>query len=252
MTFEESWNDKENGVSYILAEDINSIAHETIALRNDLTSEVDRAKLSESEKYIVIDVAYVDGSYVLEALYTYSEIVNMIQSNVSNVFARKADTDEMFTFSEFGEDYIRFSKCGTDFVKTLDIYPTKCVLTEQVLYNRTSILNTVYPVGSIITLTNDSDPNEFTPFVWEKIVNRFLYGAGGTASLGATGGSSSVKLVSAQIPVAYTGDEATGYGLSEQVAFKDRVAIRRTDGTATQATNIMPPYLAVNIWQRVE
>ena len=62
------------------------------------------------------------------------------------------------------------------------------------------VLRYVYPVGSIYTSMDATNPKERFGGEWEKIEGRFLLGAGGEHTAGETGGSERVTLTLAQTP----------------------------------------------------
>ena len=64
---------------------------------------------------------------------------------------------------------------------------TKCKNTFA-LKSQTATLSQVYPVGSIYMSVNSTNPSTLFGGTWEQLKNRFLIGAGGTYSNGATGG----------------------------------------------------------------
>ena len=61
-------------------------------------------------------------------------------------------------------------------------------------------LNDVYPVGSIYTSVNSTNPSTLFGGTWEQLQNRFLLGAGSSYTNGATGGASTVSLTASQMP----------------------------------------------------
>lgn len=155
---------------------------------------------------------------------------------------------------------------------------------------RAVALDTFFPVGSIyMSVLADTAFNPNTAFggTWEKIENRFLYGAGSKA-IGSTGGAENVTLTEAQMPshahsvgsinatgffptlhdgnqlktggvfmvTAKQGSGAWGldaYSLN-QTAMDFNMSRNRSGSTAstgsTQAHNNMPPYLVITIWKR--
>ena len=64
---------------------------------------------------------------------------------------------------------------------------TKCKNTFA-LKSTAATLSQVYPVGSIYMSVNSTSPATLFGGTWEQLKNRFLIGAGGTYSNGATGG----------------------------------------------------------------
>lgn len=52
-----------------------------------------------------------------------------------------------------------------------------------------SLIDKVYPIGSIYMSVNSADPSTFIGGTWERLQDRFLLGAGSTYSAGGTGGA---------------------------------------------------------------
>ena len=137
--------------------------------------------------------------------------------------------------------------------------------------NITDLFNMIYPVGSIYMSINNTNPSLLFGGTWEKIEDKFLLGSGTTYADGSTGGSADSVVVShshqpnadgeyivtSEDPkanntrVAYS---ASGNrwvdGQTSQSNFHHRTSTNTVgeDGTGKN----MPPYLAVNMWKRVE
>lgn len=154
------------------------------------------------------------------------------------------------------------------------------------------LLNIAHPVGSIIQTTKsqeDFDPNTVLGGTWVLLKDRFLLGAGGNYTLGATGGSPNAVVVShthTQVAHSHTvasagahthtamrseskslasgsvasriysvgnGGGSTSHATSSNGAHNHTVS---GGATATGAAGVaaagknMPPYKAVNIWER--
>lgn len=124
-----------------------------------------------------------------------------------------------------------------------------------------SLLDFLYPIGSIYLSVNEADPSELFGGTWEQIKDTFLLASGDTYEAGATGGEAEVTL---------TIDEMPKHGHShgfDQVAYNKQAG---TNGLATlnnsggyvtggiihpnggdKPHNNMPPYLAVYMWKRI-
>ena len=121
-----------------------------------------------------------------------------------------------------------------------------------------------YPVGSIYMNTQASSPAALFGGSWSIISGRFLLGQSSNYTLGSTGGSESVKLKITDIPSnthgfqnsyvvttndsvaqAYVVTTSSGWGV-----FNWRAEPRDNKESAQTLVNNMPPYLAVNIWER--
>ena len=135
-------------------------------------------------------------------------------------------------------------------------------LTEQYA----SIINIVYPVGSIYMSVNAADPsNLFSGTSWEKLEGRFLLGSSSTYTNGATGGEATHTLAYDEMPkhthLMYSGNGG-GDGTWEPDGgsyLVDSVTDNKTTwwaplgmnyAGASAAHNNMPPYLVVNMWKR--
>ena len=122
-----------------------------------------------------------------------------------------------------------------------------------------TLLDWIYPVGSIYQSTKSTDPADLFGGTWEAINNVFLLAAGTIYRPGTTGGESEVTLTADEIP-----DHTHSYQYTGQSTVIGTDAIRLYDGdgkinqyTGPQSSNCggkahnnMPPYLAVYTWKR--
>ena len=122
-----------------------------------------------------------------------------------------------------------------------------------------TLLNLIYPVGSIYMSVSNTSPATFIGGTWEQIQNRFLLAAGTSYSAGSTGGSETVTLSESQIPAHKHGIEVCNGSTSGSDYFKvtftqgGTYKVYNTPGQLTGgggAHNNMPPYLAVYVWKR--
>ena len=129
----------------------------------------------------------------------------------------------------------------------------------------------IYPVGSIYMSVNAADPGTLFGGTWTRIQDCFLLAAGSTYSAGTTGGEAEHTLDVTEIPahehrmqVAHpsnTGSYTTNYlnyGRPTGTTYTNTSAMTNviTRGgtndavTVGQPFSILPPYLAVYVWQR--
>lgn len=139
---------------------------------------------------------------------------------------------------------------------------TVSTLTEQYA----SIINIVYPIGSIYMSVNAADPSTlFSGTSWEKLEGRFLLGSNSTYKPGSTGGEAAHALTNNEMPKhthpmysynpggdgTWTPDEGA-YLVDSVTDNKNtwwaRLGMGYAGGGA--AHNNMPPYLVVNMWKR--
>ena len=126
-----------------------------------------------------------------------------------------------------------------------------------------SLLNLIYPVGSIYMSVSSTSPQTLFGGTWTRLVDRMLIGAGSYYKVGDTGGETTHRLTANEMPththgmgIKTSGEEVTGFGLrNDPNGFTNRVYV--TGGTAVthaagggNAHNNMPPYRAVYMWQR--
>ncbi|MGO4963567.1 phage baseplate protein [Anaerovoracaceae bacterium Sow4_D4] len=136
-----------------------------------------------------------------------------------------------------------------------------------------SIIDLIYPVGSIYMSVNSADPGTLFGGTWERIKDRFLLSAGDTYAAGNTGGSAKATLPSHTHTFGSNGYDLwvakRGKGSTEpgnQISGDAKYYAAATGGSTanykwlssvdskgvsdvSQAN--MPPYLAVYVWQRI-
>lgn len=137
--------------------------------------------------------------------------------------------------------------------------------------NGKTLLDTIYPVGALYLTLGSESPASFLGGTWARRTDRFLLGGGNAYEVNTTGGSSVHTLTENEMPKHrhtpntstakfYTSKGSAAHeiaGMASGSSFSDNAAtggVRRdtytgyTGGGA--AHNNMPPWLAVNIWQR--
>lgn len=146
-----------------------------------------------------------------------------------------------------------------------------------------SIIDTIYPVGSIYMSVNSANPATLFGGTWEQIQDTFLLAAGQTYSAGATGGEAAHTLSEGELPehshmaagkpgntdgwwlpiMKNIGNESGIWGASLSGSGLTFGSINPGDGERrlemvqytgatgnSQAHNNMPPYLSVYVWKR--
>ncbi len=127
--------------------------------------------------------------------------------------------------------------------------------------DKETMLNFVYPVGSIYMSVNETNPSTLFGGTWVQLKDRFLLGAGSTYVNGKTGGEATHKLTVDEMPkhrhtvntiypfvagADYTGVPNSNAKSYHSTNTKDVVNFTGGDG----AHNNMPPYLVVYMWKR--
>ncbi len=161
----------------------------------------------------------------------------------------------------------------------------KTITPTDGIANISGLGNLIYPVGSIYISTNSVDPSVLFGGMWELKKNRFLIGAGDNYSIGAIGGDTtfntssysgltgSTALTINQIPshqhniqgynnsgssVTWT-DRAISYQANSK-GYSSGIRTSYVGGSEghnhtlephQHSVSVLPPYLAVNIWERI-
>ena len=122
-----------------------------------------------------------------------------------------------------------------------------------------SLINTLYPVGSIYTSIDSTNPHSLFGGTWEQIKDTFLLSAGDTYVAGNTGGQASVTLNTNQIP-SHNHTFPTSNNLKSGSQGYSSTHVNGTSGAGRTNTtgstggnaahNNMPPYIAVYTWKR--
>lgn len=123
-----------------------------------------------------------------------------------------------------------------------------------------TVLDKVYPVGSIYMSVNSTNPQNLFGGTWVQIKDRFLLAAGTTYKAGATGGEATHTLTVDEIPnhqhvLWYPnegGEQSAAIGYPEAGSKNTWYAEASKTGGAGggAAHNNMPPYLSVYVWKR--
>lgn len=131
-------------------------------------------------------------------------------------------------------------------------------LSEQIL----DLIDVIYPVGSIYMSVNSVNPATLFGGEWEQIKDKFLLSSGDVYTNGSTGGEVTHTLTVNEIPShrhsritqpqGYAEQDRTKHDIISPASGSANEVTKYTDYTGGgQAHNNMPPYLAVNVWKRV-
>lgn len=122
-----------------------------------------------------------------------------------------------------------------------------------------TLLDLIYPVGSIYMSVSSASPSAFIGGTWEQIKDRFLLAAGSTYAAGTTGGAATHTLTTSEMPAHNHDIEVSNGSTSGSDYFKVTFNQGGTYKTYTGcikskggggAHNNMPPYLTVYVWKR--
>lgn len=128
--------------------------------------------------------------------------------------------------------------------------------------DKASIIDIIYPVGSIYMSINSVSPATFLGGTWAAVEDTFLLGASNTYAAGSTGGEVAHTLTVQEMPShthSWNGYRSMDHDAGDAV--RQAISAQRFNNDPTQsgtinntgggqAHNNMPPYLAVYIWKR--
>lgn len=123
-----------------------------------------------------------------------------------------------------------------------------------------SILDFVYPVGSIYLAFNHTSPATLFGGTWVRIENAFLWACDADGEIGVTGGSKTHKLTVAELP-SHTHNISVANTATGSVAASNKVRFNNNASSfvgniATESVgsgvehNNMPPYIHISAWRR--
>lgn len=118
-----------------------------------------------------------------------------------------------------------------------------------------SLLDFIYPVGSIYLAYNHTDPGTIFGGTWERINNRFLWACDADGTIGSMGGSATHTLTINEMPKHGHGSVYTQHVDGEKNLAWYTVAGNSIGYDAVfvgggQAHNNMPPYIHIAAWRR--
>lgn len=118
-----------------------------------------------------------------------------------------------------------------------------------------SILDFIYPVGSIYLSYTHTSPESLFGGTWTRIQNAFLWATTASGTIGQTGGESEVTLSVNQIPSHSHGSVYSQHASgTKSQAWYTETGTSLAYGTVStgggEAHNNMPPYIQVSVWRR--
>lgn len=136
-----------------------------------------------------------------------------------------------------------------------------------------SLIDTVYPVGSIYLSVSGTSPEILFGGTWESINDKFLLASGTTYTAGTTGGEASHTLTESELPshrhteqivcsvgVRSWASAGSNSGSNKYFNLQEKLTVSSNDDAdqvvktlstgGGEAHNNMPPYLSVYVWKR--
>ena len=118
-----------------------------------------------------------------------------------------------------------------------------------------SVLDYIYPVGSIYICYSHADPTTMFGGTWVRIENAFLWGVDSSGTIGQTGGEKTHTLTVNELPAhshgsVYSQNASGTKNLPWYAGSGDKLAYGTVSTGGGAAHNNMPPYVQVSIWRR--
>lgn len=118
-----------------------------------------------------------------------------------------------------------------------------------------SVLDYIYPVGSIYMSYSHYDPNEMFGGTWVRLELTFLYAGAEGATIGAKGGSTTHTLTVDELPShthgsVYSQHTSGTKGYNWYTTSGDKIGYGTVATGGGKAHNNMPPYTIVSMWRR--
>lgn len=118
-----------------------------------------------------------------------------------------------------------------------------------------SLLDYIYPVGSIYLSYSHVSPESLFGGSWERIQNAFLWAVDANGDIGATGGSKTHTLTVDELPSHSHGSVYSGMATGTKntawlASGGDKMAYGALNAGGGKAHNNMPPYIQVSAWRR--
>lgn len=118
-----------------------------------------------------------------------------------------------------------------------------------------SLLNAIYPVGSIYLAYNHTDPATLFGGTWVRIENTFLWAVDSKGTIGQTGGEKTHTLTVDELPSHSHGSVYSQHasGTKDKAWYTTAGSSVAYGAVATgggEAHNNMPPYIQISAWRR--
>lgn len=122
-----------------------------------------------------------------------------------------------------------------------------------------SLLDFIYPVGSVYISYSHVDPGTMFGGTWTRIENAFLWACDSSGTIGQTGGEKTHKLTTTELPShshgsVYSGNASGTKNLpwlsTSVLGTGDKLAYGAIATGEGEAHNNMPPYIQVSVWRR--
>lgn len=194
----------------------------------------------------------------------YAAYVTSPSPSVWELYIKKSNVSDTITLNRWFTSYRQMKRVSVEFVGSL----ASTVPTGRHGYYRAtpvsaqSILDFIYPVGSIYLSYSHVDPGTLFGGTWTRISNAFLWAVDAGGEIGLTGGEKTHTLTIAEVPkhshgIRWTSSSGNAGGTSQanpMVRYGDTgtgyAGATTVETGGGGAHNNMPPYIQVSAWRR--
>ena len=216
-----------------------------------------RKALAPMRVHVTLENSTASDSTLATFVYegdNYGAFLVQNQPLVWDLYVTKANANDTITLQDW------YTSTNQDKRMTVT-FPGDMVTTVPTPYHRAipaqvrSILDFIYPVGSIYICYSHADPASMFGGTWVRIENAFLWGVDSSGTIGQTGGEKTHTLTVNELPAHTHGSvysqNATGTkNLPWYSGSGDKLAYGTVSTGGGAAHNNMPPYIQVSIWRR--
>lgn len=188
----------------------------------------------------------------------YDAYLTSQSESVWDLYVKKVSNSDTITLNNWFTSYRQMKRVNVEFVGSIE---STVPLGRFGYYHATplvskSVIDCFMPVGYILTLYSQADPNDMYPgTTWVRMVNTFLWGCDANGDIGVTGGEKTHTLTVNEIPAHSHGSVYSQHatGTKDKAWYNtsgSSVAYGAVSAGGGAAHNNMPPYTQVAFWRR--
>lgn len=184
----------------------------------------------------------------------YGAFIVQLSDSIWGLYVQKVNQSDTVTLNRWTTSYRQMKRCALTFPGTI------VTALPQPYYRATpaklrSILDYIYPVGSIYLSYSHVSPAELFGGTWERIQNAFLWAVDEDGAIGLTGGEKTHTLTVNEMPSHSHGSVYSQHadGTKDKAWYSTSGSSVAYGAVATgggAAHNNMPPYIQVSAWRR--
>lgn len=183
----------------------------------------------------------------------YGAFLVQLSESIWGLYVQKVNQSDTVTLNRWTTSYRQMKRCALTFPGTL------MTALPQPYYRATpaklqSVLDFIYPVGSIYLSYSHVSPATLFGGTWERLENTFLWAVDEKGTIGQTGGEKEHTLTQAEMPAhdhgSYYNNYASTLNYGWQTNTGDKLGYSKVTTGGGQPHNNMPPYTQISAWRR--